>query len=123
MINRILIILLFSVSLSGATAQDSASNILTFKEAVKIALENNLNLNQQKNNLFSREVQRNQSIAAFLPNLQVRGYAQHTDGQQPNPDGGELQDLSVDQVGASIETGVTIFNGFSRINTLNQASN
>jgi outer membrane protein len=62
-------------------------------------------------------------VAAFLPNLLVEGYAQHTDGQQPNPDGGELEDLSVDQIRANIQTGVTIFNGLSRINTLNQASN
>jgi len=96
---------------------------LTYKEAVKIALENNLTLNQQKNNLIVRQVQKNQSIAAFLPGVQIVGSASHTDGQQPNPDGGELMDLSVDNINASVQAGFTLFNGFNRINSLNQASN
>lgn len=96
---------------------------LIYREAVKIALENNFNLNQQKNNLISSQVQKNQSIAAFLPNFYIQGSASHTDGQQPNPDGGDLMNLSVDNVNANIQTGVMIFNGFNRINTLNQMNN
>lgn len=96
---------------------------LTYREAVKIALENNLTLNQQKNNLVIRQVQKNQSIAAFLPSISIQGQAAHTDGQQPNPDGGELMDLSVDNVNANLQANVTLFNGLNRINSLNQASN
>ena len=96
---------------------------LTYREAVKIALENNLTLNQQKNNLVVRQVQKNQGIAAFLPSLAVQGSARHTEGQQPNPDGGELMDLSVDNVDATIQAGLLLFNGFNRINTLSQFSN
>jgi outer membrane protein len=99
------------------------STKLPYHEAVKIALQNNLNLNQQKNNLYSRQVQKNQSIAAFLPNLLIQGQGSHTDGQQPNPDGGELVDLSVDNFNANIQSGVMLFNGLNRINTLHQASN
>ena len=96
---------------------------LTYREAVRIALENNLTLNQQENNLMVRQVQKNQSIAAFLPGVQIQGSAFHTDGQQPNPDGGELMDLSVDNVNANLQASITLFNGFNRINSLNQASN
>ena len=96
---------------------------LTYKEAVKIALKNNLTLNQQKNNLVVRQVQKNQSIAAFLPSLGIQGSAAHTAGQQANPDGGELLDLSVDNVNANIQASMTLFNGFNRINSLNQYSN
>lgn len=96
---------------------------LTYREAVKIALKNNLTLNQQKNNLMVRQVQKNQSIAAFLPSLGIQGQASHTDGQQPNPDGGELMDLSVDNVGAQISTNITLFNGLNRMNSLSQYSN
>lgn len=119
----IAIILTLGFSCILYAQQTDQSLRLPYKEAVKIALENNLNLNQQKNNLFSRHVQRNQSIAAFLPNLLVQGQATHTEGQQPNPDGGELLDLSVDNLNANIQSGITLFNGFSRINTLNQMSN
>lgn len=96
---------------------------LTYREAVEIALKNNLTLNQQKNNLLVRQVQKNQSIAAFLPSINIQGSAAHTDGQQPNPDGGELMDLSVDNVNANIQANMTLFNGFNRINSLSQYSN
>lgn len=96
---------------------------LTYREAVRIALQNNLTLNQQKNNLIVRQVQKNQTIAAFLPSLSVQGSLRHTDGQQPNPDGGDLMDLSVDNVNANIQAGMVLFNGFNRINTLSQFSN
>lgn len=108
----------------NAKAQDNEKPLrLTYKEAIKIALQNNVNLNQQKNNLYARQVQKNQSIAAFLPGVNIQGSASHTDGQQPAPDGGELVDLSQDNVNASIQAGMTLFNGFNRINSLNQASN
>lgn len=108
---------------AAAQAQQGDTFKLTYREAVKIALENNLTLNQQKNNLIVRQVQKNQSIAGFLPQLSIQGSAAHTDGQQPNPDGGELMDLSVDNVNASIQAGITLFNGFNRINSLRQYSN
>ena len=116
------VIVINSVQLSNAQ-QASDTFKLTYREAVKIALKNNLELNQQKNNLIARQVQKNQSITAFLPSLSFQGTASHTDGQQPNPDGGELMDLSVDNVNANLQANVMLFNGFNRINTLNQASN
>lgn len=108
-------------SLYAQQAEDTFK--LTYREAVEIALKNNLTLNQQKNNLLIRQVQRNQSIAAFLPSINIQGSAAHTDGQQPNPDGGELMDLSVDNVNANIQANMTLFNGFNRINSLSQYSN
>src|SRR5688572_25394071 len=122
---RILIAVVFVTgSVLTLHAQQSADTVkLTYREAVKIALKNNLTLNQQKNNLVVRQVQKNQSVAAFLPSVNIQGTASHTDGQQPNPDGGELMDLSVDNVSANIQAGVTLFNGFNRINSMNQYSN
>lgn len=117
----IFVVLIIPFALTAQQAEEPVS--LTYKEAVRIALKNNIGLNQQKNNLLARQVQKNQSVNAFWPYLSVQGTASHTDGQQPNPDGGELLDLSVDNVNASIQTGVTLFNGFNRINTLRQASN
>jgi outer membrane protein len=112
------------LSLLSVRAQDAEKPLkLTYKEAVKIAMKNNVNLNQQKNNLFSRQVQRNQSIAAFLPQVGIQGSASHSDGQQPNPETGDLQNISVDQMNANIQASITVFNGFNRINTLNQNIN
>lgn len=121
------LIVLGVLILSGvlvASAQQAADTFnLTYKEAVRVALKNNLNLNQQKNNLVVRQVQKNQSIAAFLPSVGIQGSLSHSDGQQPNPDGGELLDLSVDNFNANLQANMTLFNGFNRINTLSQFSN
>jgi outer membrane protein len=120
---NIIITIIFLGGFLGSHAQEEKKVvILPYKEAIKIALENNLNLNQQKNNLFSRQVQRNQSVAAFLPNLSIQGQASRTEGQQTNPNGGELLNLTRDDVQASIQTSVMLFNGLNRINTLNQAN-
>ena len=57
---RILIAVILILSVKVAAQQK-----LTHQQAVKIALEKNVMLNQQENNLYSSQVQRNQSIAAF----------------------------------------------------------
>lgn len=101
---------------TGAYAQVESSK-LSYEEAIKIALKNNLVLNQQKNNLHSAQVQKNQSIAAFFPGVALYGGAQHSDGRQPNPDGGELTDLSYDNAYGGIQANWTIFNGLNTFNT------
>lgn len=118
----VLFFLMAMVSCYHVQAQ-SDTVLLTFSEAVKIGLDKNVTLNQQKNTLYSRQVQRNQSRAAFLPSLGVQGLASRTDGKQPNPDGGELIDLTNDYVNASIGAEMTLFNGFTQVNTLQQSSN
>ncbi len=122
--NLIIAVALLSGSAHDSIAQEQRDTVrLTYREAVKIALENNLTLNQQKNNLVVRQVQKNASIAAFLPGISVNGQLSHTDGQQPNPENGDLEDLSVDNVSANIQASMPLFNGFNRINSLKQYSN
>lgn len=115
---------LAAVNVLTLQAHQSGDTVkLAYREAVRIALKNNLILNQQKNNLVARQVQKNQSIAGFLPSLSINGQLAHTDGQQPNPENGNLEDLSVDNLNANIQASMTLFNGFNRINSLNQFSN
>lgn len=96
---------------------------LSFQEAVKIALKNNVALQQEENLLLVQQSQKNQSVAAFLPSVGLRGTAQHSDGQQPNPDGGDLQDLSIDNLSADLSASLTLFDGFGRMNRLSQNVN
>jgi outer membrane protein len=108
---------------SMANAQDTTTTVLTYEEAIKIGLKNNLTLNQQKNNLFSRQVQKTQSYSAFLPTVSGFGQLTHTDGTQPSPQTGDLIDLSNDRFFANIQASMTIFNGFSTVNSMNQSVN
>jgi outer membrane protein len=104
-------------------AQTTDNSKLTYKEAVKIALEKNVNLNQQKNTLYSRQVAKNAAIANLGPNLFINGGGSRNIGQQPNPENGDLQNLTVDNFGASINAQITIFNGFNRVNQLQSSIN
>jgi outer membrane protein len=100
---------------------DQQSAKLTFKEAVKIGLERNLALQKAKNTLFSRQVQRNASMAgAFAPLLYAQGQFSRNEGQQQNPENGNLEDLTIDNINGSLNAEVTLFNGLNRINTLRQ---
>jgi outer membrane protein len=96
-------------------------SVLNYKDAVKIALQNNVNLNQQKNLLFSRQVQRNSAIAALGPSVYIQGQGTRNIGQQANPENGNLENLTIDRLNASLTGQITLFNGLTRINSLHQS--
>ncbi len=103
------------------TAKGQDTLLLTYDEAIKIALKENVALNTEKNNLFASEVQRNSSAAAFLPGVSIDGGGNRLQGEQPNPGNGDLENFTNDSFNASISAGITIFNGFRNIHTLNQS--
>lgn len=112
------------MSLSAAVAQEASSvQQLTYPEAIRMGLEKNVLLNQQKNTLFSREVQRNQSRAAvFSPSVYAQGRASRNEGQQQNPENGNFENLTIDNVGAQVAAEWTIFGGLSNMNVMRQYS-
>ncbi len=107
------VVLFLAVQVS---AQDTLK--LTFKEAVKLGLEKNVLLNQAKNTLDARQAARNQSFAALGPNLFAQGQGFRNIGQQPNPENGNLENLTVDNFSASLNANLMLFNGFSRVNQM-----
>lgn len=113
-------ILLLLAALTGYGQDAVQPAVLTYEEAIKIGLKNNINLNQQKNLLFSREVARNAAIANMGPNLFAQGQVFTNQGQQPNPENGDLQNLTVTNASASLNANLVLFNGLSRLNTLHQ---
>lgn len=113
-----LVVLIAAFTTKAQTTEGTLK--LDYKEAIKVALQNNVNLNQQKNLLFSRQVQRNQSFAALGPNVFIQGQGFRNRGQQPNPENGNLENLTVDNFGTSLNANLTIFNGLSRVNQLVQ---
>lgn len=118
------LVLLGCICLLSATvwAQESVTK-LTFEEAVKIGLKNNVTLNQQKNTLISREVSKNASFANLAPNLFAQGQVFTNIGQQANPENGDLQNLTVTNASASLNANLVLFNGLSRISSLQQNVN
>ena len=96
---------------------------LTFKEAVKIGLEKNLNLNQQENFLISAQVNKTSGLLAMAPNVNISGNAGRNDGNSFNQQQGQVVNGVIDFFGANANAGLPLFNGLSNFNTYRQAVN
>ena len=91
---------------------------LTYQEAVKIALDRNVTLNTQKNQLYSSQAQRLQSYANYLPSITANGNLGKYSGQGQDPNNGDFVDLKYNFLNANLGANIIIFNGLSRTNTL-----
>jgi len=116
--NAIGLILLFATAYSQAVAQ---KQVLTFKEAVEIALKNNVGLKRQNNQLESIQAQRLNNKAQYLPNIAIRGGGSRTDGLQIDLEG-VGRSITSDGFQASVEASVPLFNGMARISNLKRSN-
>src|SRR6478609_2989748 len=96
------------------TTAHAANKILTFEEAVKIAMDNSVLLNQQKNNLELSQMQKTSSIASIGPNVSLNGSAYQVNGNSFNNQTGKLINGVRDAVTGSIGANMNIFSGFYR---------
>ncbi len=109
--------------IAGNTFAQQATAKLTFKDAVKLGLENNLLLNQQKNQLVYTQVNKNSNLLQMAPSIQANGSAGRFEGNSFNQQRGEVVNGQTDFVNASLGASLPIFNGFNQINAYKQASN
>ncbi|HEY8934636.1 MAG TPA: TolC family protein [Cyclobacteriaceae bacterium] len=113
---------LFFIGVITANAQ-TPTRVLSFEEAVKIALQNSVLLNQQKNNLELSQTQKLSSIAGIGPSIQANGQVYQVNGNSFNSQTGQLINGVRDAVTGSISANMNLFSGFSRINSIRQYSN
>lgn len=95
--------------------------LLTFTEAVKIALENNVALKRQRNQLSSIQAQKLNAKAQYLPSVGISGRGSRNDGQQIDPITGNGTNITSDNFGASIGANYSLFSGFQRWNDVRSA--
>jgi outer membrane protein len=116
-------LLVASVVCYGQGIDSSATaNVLTFDEAVKIALENSVRLNQEKNNLQLSQAQKLFGYAGLGPSVQGSLSASRNDGNSFNNNTGQVVNGINDNVSGSISANLNIFSGFYQINTIRQFS-
>lgn len=120
---KIFFILVFSGFLSVAIGQDSEVASLSFKEAVKIGLQNNVILNQHKNQLEYTNINKTSSLLQLAPSIDANGSAYRNDGNSFNQNEGRVVNGKIDFVGGSISANMPIFNGMNVINQYRQAHN
>ena len=117
---RFVIVFIVGIGLPLLVKAQSEVN-LTFSEAVKIALDKNVTLNQQKNQLEVNQSVRLGNIGNHLPNVSLQGNFQRQKGQQANTTNGNLEDLQTDYTGLYLNSNYTIFSGLGRLNSYSQS--
>ena len=116
---RAIVIKIFLLASVGTIAQ---SRVLTFEEAIKIALDNNVNLNQQRNQLEFTQAQKSSAIASFAPSVNANIQAAQFNGNSFNQQQGRVINGIRDNVSGSLNANLVLFNGLSNISNL-RASN
>jgi len=107
----------------AVSAQELTKKTLTFDEAVKIALQNGMLLNQQRNNLELNQIQKTSNILGLGPTLNVQANAYSVDGNTFNQNAGKVINGVFDQVNGSINANWNVFNGFGQVNRVKQYNN
>ncbi len=119
---RIFLAVFYFIGVACAFSQD-AKKILTFQEAIKLALKNSVLLSQQRNNLQLNQTQKVSSIASMAPNISANFNASQFNGNSFNSNTGAVVNGVRDNLSGSLSASLNLFSGFNRINSIKQASN
>src|SRR4051812_32805683 len=115
-----LALVLGSVGLAGAQAPARPVSI-TFEQAISIALKQNTSLKQAENasDLSAATVQ--QAKMQFLPDLRFNVSNGLDVGRNFNQTEGRIVDQTSRSLQTGVSSGVTLFDGFKNVSTLNAA--
>ncbi|UZR93868.1 TolC family protein [Chondrinema litorale] len=115
-----LFILLSSILLSGAKAQEVMK--LTFEEAVQRALKENITLKTENNNLLVNQIQKTNAVGQFLPNLSASATLSNVTGNQFIQQQATLVNTSTSSFSPSISSNMLLFGGLRNVNNLKRAN-
>jgi outer membrane protein len=107
--------------ISGGRAFAQDSRIITFKEAVRIALEQNTTLRAAQNAAALGKVDVSEARGQFLPDLRLSTQGSKNFGRNFDQTAGTIVDQSSNSVSLGVSSGVTLFDGFGNIASLRQA--
>lgn len=96
--------------------------VLTFDEAISIAMKNSVLLLQQKNNLDINQIQQLSSYVAIGPNVNVNATASRFDGNSFNNNTGQVVNGIRDNFNAAVNANINLFSGFQAINRVKQSN-
>lgn len=110
--------MIFSLMMVGVQAQ----RLVTFEDAIRLALKNSLLLNTERNNLELAQAQKLSGIASLGPNVSANVSVSQFNGNSFNQQLGRAVNGVRDNVSGSIGANILVFNGFSSFNYM-RASN
>jgi outer membrane protein len=118
--SRLVNFLLLIFASIAVNAQDTQS-VLTFKDAVKIALQNNVTLNQQRNLLFQSQVNKTYRIGQLGPQVSINGSLGQRNGNSFIQQEGRVVNATVYGASGTLNVQMPIFNGLSGVNSVRQS--
>ncbi len=107
------------LSLSNAHAQQPQR--ITFSEAVRIALDRNIALQQAENQVELASIDVSRARMNFFPSLSLSSNGRQTYGRQFSQIEGEIRNEQTQNVSADINSSINLFNGFNDVATYRQA--
>ena len=99
-----------------------AQEQLAFEDAVLIALKENIDLKNSRNDLYTFKSQKTTDQMAFLPDLNLSAQGGQTQGQQINQVTGQGANVTNDTFFGSVSSNIGIFQGNARIQSLRESS-
>ena len=115
-------VLLAAIALPlAAQTPVAAAKKISFGDAVRIALQQNITLQQAENAKALTAVTVRQQRNQFLPNLALSTSTSGNIGQSFNQTAGSLVNQTSQTLNAGVSSGVTLFNGFQNFSLLKQA--
>jgi outer membrane protein len=116
----LLVVLPFSSALFAQTVDPQATRI-TFGDAVRIALQQNISLKGVENAKALAAVSVAQQRNQFLPNLNFSTSGSDNIGQSFSQTVGQVVNRQSQALNAGVSSNVTLFNGFQNLSLLRQA--
>ena len=94
---------------------------INFDEAIRTALDQNTDIKRAQGNVRQSEVEVQAQWMDFAPDLDLSLGATRSFGRNFSQLEGDVITRTSDQVGGSVSSGITLFNGFENTASLNQA--
>lgn len=108
-------LIFFTLGIISVHAQEMD---LTYEEAVKIALEQNVNLRTQKNELQVNKAERDQSRGEIAPTISANANAWRSNGNTFIEQEARTINTTSDNLYGSLSANLNVFSGFSQINSI-----
>lgn len=117
-----LALLVWVIAITPLVVQGQEIIKLTYEEAVEIALENNVTLNQNRNQLDVFKVNKTEAQMQFTPSVNGFISASQSEGRFFDQTKGDIVDQRIRNVNGNLNAQLVIFSGFSRIQNMRSAN-
>lgn len=119
--NKTATIIVSIVTLLLISTSVQAQEKITIENAIEIALDQSINIQQAENNLRRNQADLRSARGAFLPNLNASSNLNRSTGQQFNQSTLQLETFTQYSISGNVSSNIPIFTGWQNISNLRRA--